>query len=175
VTGSGGQDDQFVTRIRGFVRGITSPISAAGTPAALRAWLSASADSDAIEISNPPAVCGSKRIVFASSDTPSSDSTRHSFMSSIARRAASGCRFTRRLSWNHSTDGSIPCGSMPTMFLRKSDEARCRVACAKFRSTNVRKSTRSRCPGSGFRPQVGVATIRRLAGGGRRVRRGASV
>jgi uncharacterized protein YdeI (YjbR/CyaY-like superfamily) len=61
-----------VIAIKGLVLGNTSPTSAAGTSAALRARFNSAASSDTTEISNPPAVCGSNKIVFTSSPIPSS-------------------------------------------------------------------------------------------------------
>ena len=62
--------------ISGLPEGNTSPISTAGTPAATRAFASLVASSGATEISKPPAVCGSNRIVFTSSLIPSSYAPR---------------------------------------------------------------------------------------------------
>jgi hypothetical protein len=64
--------DQGATVMSGLDAGSTSPISTAGTPAALRALVKSVASSDATEISSPPAVCGSNIIVFTSSLIPSS-------------------------------------------------------------------------------------------------------
>ncbi len=63
---------QRVTWISGFVLAITSPISTVGTPAFWSASVSAAASSAATEISNPPAVCGSKSSVRISSGTDGS-------------------------------------------------------------------------------------------------------
>lgn len=58
---------QAATLISGLVDGSTSPISTAGTPAAIRLRVSKGAASYDTEINNPPAVCGSKSSVLISS------------------------------------------------------------------------------------------------------------
>ena len=63
---------QGVIAISGLVRSTTSPISTAGTPAALRSRSRSAESSAATAIKSPPAVCGSKRIVFNSSGIASS-------------------------------------------------------------------------------------------------------
>jgi len=77
---------QIATVIKGLALSCTSPISTAGTPAVFRSRTRFVECSAATAINNPPAVCGSKRIVLSSSGIPSSYPTTHSAKSRLLFR-----------------------------------------------------------------------------------------